>query len=257
MSLYDKASLVLIPSGTKAGTVYSQKPVPSNDVVGDELVTNGTFDTDSDWTKESGWTISNGEASITSSGNVRLYQSGYNLDANKTYKLSVNVKSISSGSVRFRFGGTGSASNLEEITTTGVHTFISKPLITTSIIGFFVQAGTTVSIDNVSVRQVVDGDFDFTRSSYATRVNSQGLIEKERSNLLLQSNNFDTTWGVNFGLNTPTSGQTGYDGTSDAWLLEKDAYAFTYMFQDLSRGGLQTYSAYAKSKHLECSYYLC
>jgi hypothetical protein len=98
-----------------------------------------------------------------------------------------------------------------------------------------------------------DGDFDFTRSSYATRVNSQGLIEKERSNLLLQSNNFDTTWGVNFGLNTPTSGQTGYDGTSDAWLLEKDAYAFTYMFQDLSRSGLQTYSAYAKANTLSAA----
>lgn len=98
-----------------------------------------------------------------------------------------------------------------------------------------------------------NGDFDFTRSTYATRVNSQGLIEKERSNLVLQSNNFDTTWGVNFGLNTPTSGQTGYDGTSDAWLLEKDAYAFTYMFQDLSRSGLQTYSAYAKANTLSAA----
>ena len=37
--------------------------------------------------------------------------------------------------------------------------------------------GFTGSIDNVSVKQVIDGDFDFTRNSSATRVNSQGLIE--------------------------------------------------------------------------------
>jgi hypothetical protein len=41
-----------------------------------------------------------------------------------------------------------------------------------------------------------DGDFTFSRGSNlaATRVNSEGLIEKGRENLLLQSNSFDTTW---------------------------------------------------------------
>jgi hypothetical protein len=39
-----------------------------------------------------------------------------------------------------------------------------------------------------------DGDMTFSRGSAATRVNSAGLIEKERGNLLLQSNTFDTTW---------------------------------------------------------------
>ena len=37
------------------------------------------------------------------------------------------------------------------------------------------------------------GDFTFTRGTdTATRVNENGLIEKERGNLLLQSNQFDT-----------------------------------------------------------------
>ena len=70
-----------------------------------------------------------------------------------------------------------------------------------------------------------DGDFTFSRdgsgASPATRVNSAGLIEKGRTNLLLQSNDFDTTWGsTNV---TETSGQSGYDGTNDAWLLSKSA----------------------------------
>ena len=53
-----------------------------------------------------------------------------------------------------------------------------------------------------------EGDMTFTRGSSATRINSAGLIEKERGNLLLQSNSFDTTW-ANTG-STLTSGQSGY-----------------------------------------------
>jgi len=60
-----------------------------------------------------------------------------------------------------------------------------------------------------------EGDMTFSRGSSATRVNSEGLIEKERVNLLLQSNTFNTTWGLeNLSV---TSGQSGYDGSSDAW----------------------------------------
>ena len=38
-------------------------------------------------------------------------------------------------------------------------------------------------------------------------------------NLLLQSQDFDTSWGRGGPLNTPTGGQTSPDGTSTAWLL--------------------------------------
>ena len=64
------------------------------------------------------------------------------------------------------------------------------------------------------------GDFTFSRGSNlaATRVGPTGLTEKGRENLLLQSNQFDTTW-TNFLIDTPTSGQAGYDGTNNAWLI--------------------------------------
>jgi hypothetical protein len=90
------------------------------------------------------------------------------------------------------------------------------------------------------------GDFTFTRGSNlaATRVNSSGLIEKGRENLLLQSNQFDTTWGTNNA--SITSGQIGYDGSSDAWLLSKtDSNAL--ISQSVSKSGVQTYSIYAKA----------
>ena len=89
-----------------------------------------------------------------------------------------------------------------------------------------------------------DGDFTFTRASSATRVNSDGLIEKGRENLLLQSNQFDTTW-VNAN-SVETSGQTGYDGSSDAWLLTKTGVSGR-ITQTISVSGVFTYSIYAKA----------
>ena len=94
-----------------------------------------------------------------------------------------------------------------------------------------------------------DGDFTFSRGSNlaATRINEQGLIEKGRENLLLQSNQFDTTW-TKYALSTPTSGQTGYDGTSDAWLISKPATAYAHLTQAItSISGVHTYSVYIKA----------
>ena len=123
------------------------------DAIGSELVTNGDFATDSDWTKEGSWTISGGVASISSSTNDRIYQS-VSLDANKKYLLSINVTSISTASIRFRFGGNGSASNLAEITTPGIYNFISAPLSGTSSVGIFAVSGANATIDDISVKEI-------------------------------------------------------------------------------------------------------
>jgi hypothetical protein len=90
-----------------------------------------------------------------------------------------------------------------------------------------------------------DGQLTFTRASDATRVNSSGLIEKVRTNLLLQSNQFDTTWTT---FNTSvTSGQSGYDGSNNAWLLEADTAGSSASFnQGASISGVMTASVYAK-----------
>ena len=91
------------------------------------------------------------------------------------------------------------------------------------------------------------GDFTFSRGSNlaATRVDAAGLIEKGRENLLLQSNQFDTTWLQN--RIDLTSGQSGYDGGSDAWKLESNNASTTYLAQSVVGSGVQTASAYAKA----------
>jgi len=111
--------------------------------------------------------------------------------------------------------------------------------------------------------------FDFTRASSATRVNENGLIEvvgsnepridylnntdghlllePSRTNSLLQSNKFDTTW-IAFNA-TNTSNQIGVGGSSDAWLLNKSA-ANGRVVQNLSLNGVQSFSLYAKAGSL-------
>ena len=88
------------------------------------------------------------------------------------------------------------------------------------------------------------GDLTFTRSNdTATRVASNGLIEKVRTNLILQSNSFNTTWYLSGAV--LTSGQAGYDGTTNAWLLDKNATQGR-VTQSISQSGIQTLSVYAK-----------
>ncbi len=91
------------------------------------------------------------------------------------------------------------------------------------------------------------GDFTFSRGSdiEATRVNSSGLIEKARVNNLRYSNVFDN---VNWNKisSSVTGGQTGFDGSSNAWLLTKTG-ADGNIYQSQSYSGVKTLSFYAKA----------
>ena len=66
------------------------------------------------------------------------------------------------------------------------------------------------------------------------------------TNLLLQSNSFNTSW-TKYGGVTLTSGQSGYDGSSDGWLLTKPASGFTGIGQAFSNTGIITASFYLKA----------
>ncbi len=93
-----------------------------------------------------------------------------------------------------------------------------------------------------------DGDFTFTRSSAATRVNADGFIEKETQNLVPYSNTF-SSWSITSML-TPTTGHTGYDGTSNAWKIIPNTSNTSHRVWYPSMGlgyGVYTISIYAKA----------
>ena len=90
-----------------------------------------------------------------------------------------------------------------------------------------------------------DGDFTFSRSTAATRVNASGNIEKETQNLITYSNDFSQTPWLKY-LISLTSGQSGYDGTSNAWLIEKSG-AYGNVYRNISNSGVYVWSVYAKA----------
>ena len=247
MSLYKDASLVMIPSAYKDGRLYSIRPVEE---LGDEEVTNGTFDTDSDWIKNGGATISGGKANIAGDGSsfVSIAQNSV-FTSGKEYKVTLDVTINSGLGLKFQDGA--SNENIGFATTSGHYVFYFTASANTTLVIGRRTGGTAFdsSVDNVSVKEVVtNGDFTFSRGSNlaATRVDVNGLIEKGRENLLLQSNQFDTTWTLSN--TTITSGQTGYDGSSDAWLLEIATTGNARRVQQThSSSGLQILSVYVKA----------
>ena len=92
------------------------------------------------------------------------------------------------------------------------------------------------------------GDLTFARASDGTRVNSEGYVERVPWNLLQQSNTFNTTWTKT---NTSvSSGQSGYDGSLNAWLLTRTNTSGN-LWQSVSLSGVQTFSVRLKKNTLD------
>jgi hypothetical protein len=181
MSLLKKASIITTPTAYAEDFLYNIKPAGG---LGDELVTNGSFDTDTNWVKGTGWSIANGKASNdgSQSGTSEIYQTGV-VVIGKTYKLVYDIVNYTSGTVRIRCG------NTFDVTNNAIGTYTAF-LTATSNAGVGIQASADFigSIDNVSVKEVLD--FDFDRNSTGTRVNEDYLIEDVPYNLSTYSEDF-------------------------------------------------------------------
>ena len=105
------------------------------------------------------------------------------------------------------------------------------------------------STDQNSGYDQTRADFTFDRGNNlaATRIDENGLIQKGRENVLLQSNSFDTTWGDTRA--SVVSGQVGYDGTNNAWAFIDNTANNTHLInQSITIGAkVATFSIYAKA----------
>jgi len=164
-NLLEKASILLTPTAYDDGKILSVKP---EEVLGEELVVNGDFsDGSTSWNFGPGWSIVNENASHTGSGS---YIEQGSLTQGVSYKVVINVTQASgSGFPQIYMGGLTTA-----MTSVGVYTFNIVAVANDKI---KIRGLNDCEISSVSVKQEIDGDFDFTRNSSATRVNSQGLIE--------------------------------------------------------------------------------
>ena len=161
-------------SADKVGTMRYRTDTEYVEVDGEELVTNGSFDTDSDWTKQTPWTISGGVASCdgTQTAVKFIYQTGIGV-VGKTYKCEFELTSYTSGSIKLSSNGIDG----NDISSTGTHI----EYLTFSGSGCFMTASTDFigSIDNVSVIEVTEED-----ASYADMCMQTGASTYEWVNII-------------------------------------------------------------------------
>jgi hypothetical protein len=134
-----------------------------------EYSTNGTFASDTGWTKGAGWTIAAGVATATGAISTALEQtSGITLIQGKQYLVKYTV-TRSAGSVTPNLGGTAGTARSADGTYS--ETIIAGSTQTIS----FTTSGFTGTLDNVSVRDVggttIRNPADFTLNGTALTFN--------------------------------------------------------------------------------------
>ena len=182
-NLLKDASILLTPTAYENGRMNAIKPY--KDLYGPELVTNGDFSNGS-----TGWTIS-GSASVgvnklnVNAGAFDFFATQVALTNGLKCKVTIDAE-VTSGDILLYTG-----TQFATISSSGSYTFYTTS--DSSQIRFRSGgSGFVGSITNVSVKEDLSGDFQFSRNSAATRVNAQGLVENVQiiSSELVSNGNF-------------------------------------------------------------------
>jgi len=125
--------------------------------IGPELVTNGDFATDSDWTKGTGWSISGGKANCdgTQTSQTTLESTNLALGVGNLFKITFDISNYSSGQIDLiTLVGTGGP-EITNINADGSYTAYSfGPSGSDNRIQIIANSDFIGSIDNVSVKEV-------------------------------------------------------------------------------------------------------
>jgi hypothetical protein len=171
MSLLDKASIISIPIAYNEGSYNNVKPQqvigPANEV------TNGTFDTNTDWTLGTKWSISGGLLNSVGSASGSSASQSTSIVIGKTYKVQYTISQYALGGVRIKLGTTAGTTRTQD----GIYTDYITCAGSSTIYIEATALSNTMAIDNVSVKLATATDFNFERSSVGTRLNEAGLVE--------------------------------------------------------------------------------
>lgn len=121
--------------------------------LGSEEVTNGGFDTDSDWTKGSGWTISGGAASFDAGTGAELIQTGFSFLAGTTYQIEFDMVQTSGAGFRFVVDTSGTFVS-QYFNSTARHKLIFSVGASSSRLRLGALGGAVFSIDNISIKEI-------------------------------------------------------------------------------------------------------
>jgi len=171
------------------------------DVTGSELVTNGTFDSTSDWTLSTGWSISGGKLRKTDSSNTSALQT-INTVTGKTYVISVTVDTGAVGA--YIYADVDYSGDI--LSSAGVYSRTFTATSTATVVGITGVSGTGLIADNFSVR-LAEPDRSVnnnglqvfgtvTKTAVATGADLVGYSGFSSSNYLQQPYNADLTFGT-------------------------------------------------------------
>ena len=266
MSLLDKASLIQIPSGYKNGKLYSIEPTNGDGdftfsrassgtrvnseglietaqiISTTELVTNGDFASSSNWNgvNANGVTISNGTLNYSETPNGTNITQSSVVEIGKRYKVTFTISNYVKGGILVVLGAGGTT---QEVSSNGTFNLYGVASLNTTL---YLQArgasGTTLSIDNVSVKEVIENDvprLDYSDGSCACL-----LLEPQSTNTITYSENF-SQWNQ---ASTPTltSGQLAPDGTLGATKIS-GTIGSSYIYLSSTTSTTATRSIYART----------
>ena len=176
---------------------------------GSELVTNGNFDNDSDWTKGTGITISGGSANFTGVSGQYLNQN-INFVSGKVYEITFNVLS-GSGNLTVFLGASNNVSPSSY--SIGENKIVATGGGVNSEIYF--GSAFTGSIDNISVKQVIGKsrlNYDLLNGKVVNCPHY--LLEPARTNVIPYSEDF-SQWNAS-ALSVTDNNAISPDGTLNA-----------------------------------------
>lgn len=182
-NLLEKASILLTPTAYDEERMLTAKPVNN---FGNQIVPGFNFEDSSLWTIGTGASISNGQANFVGSQAQVFRNDQPFLDYNTKYQITYEVV-LSNTSQGLHTNRGGTCLPLDLPSSVGVHTVYAT---SNSSGGRSFSIGTRaglpladITISYYSIKKVIGGDFSFTRSSIATRVNSSSLIGSIASSL--------------------------------------------------------------------------
>ena len=273
----DIPSLFMIPSAVSSGKVHSVFPnstdadfdfnrdsdatrVNSEGLIervgyyGSELVTNGGFDTDSNWTKGTGWTIANGKA--TQSGGTGQLSQSISISTGVVCKFTFTA-TIQSGTLRISAGVTAP---VQDFTESGTHTFNLAFAGNTVLYFLGTSSSFSGSIDSISIKEITG---DRARLNYEIEgglVNTKPslLLEPQSTNSFPNSEDYTVFTSASAGTGTNPIITSNYsispDGTKNADRIQFNRGSGTsgadtsYITKSLSLGTIDaTLSIYLKT----------
>jgi hypothetical protein len=240
----------------------SLEKLPSGNTIGSNLVTNGTFDTDANWTKGGGataWTIdaadsNKAEKGAGDAGDLASAATVATI-AGDTYQVSF-VATRTAGTLTPKIGAVSGIA----VSAAGTYTQYIKAAASNATLTFSADAAFAGSLDTVTVKSVPDlaylspGTYTATSGSTATipaepRFETNGLlVEGEATNYVTYSCDFTNAAWTKSNI-TPLKNQTGPDGVANsASLLTAGAANGTALFTVADGGATanKTFSMWIK-----------